>query len=190
MPEKLQASLYVYNGWNSIYDNNHSKTLGAQVKFVPIQEITILYNFIGGAERPESEKDKKTVHELNASCSVTSDLTIAVDALVGQEKNVQVNSRGTRAQWYGGLVAAKYSLGERSYLSPRFELFRDQHGYILGAAPQTIKSATLTYGRTLAAGLDLRAEGRWDSSSQKPFAKGLVAKDGQATLLAALLFTY
>ncbi len=98
----------------------------------------------------------------------------------------------TRADsvWYGGFVALKYGLNDRSYLSPRFELFRDQHGYILGGGPQTIRSGTLTYGHNLAKGLDLRTEGRWDSSSQKPFSKGLASKDSQTTLLAALLFTY
>lgn len=189
-PEKLQASLFVYNGWNSIYDNNHEKTLGGQVKYIPNPSLTILYNYIGGAERTDSQTDRKTVHEVNGSWTVSSSLTLAADALWGMERNVQVNSWATNAQWYGGLIAAKYLLNEISFLSPRFEIFRDQHGYILSAAPQSIKSATLTYGRTLAKGLDLRTEGRWDSSSQKPFSKGLAAKNSQTTLLAALLFTY
>ena len=96
----------------------------------------------------------------------------------------------TKAEWYGGFLAVKYALSGVSYISPRFELFRDQHGYLLSAGPQTIRSGTLTYGHTLTKGLDLRTEARWDSSSQKPFTKGLAAKDSQTTLLAALLFTY
>lgn len=190
LPGQLQASLYAYNGWNSIYDNNHSKSWGAQLKYTPSQALTIAYNFLGGPERPENESEWKTVHEVNAVLTANESLSVMADALTGSEKGVTVNGRKTDAQWYGGLLGVRYALNDRSYLSPRFEIYRDQHGYTLGSGPQTIKGGTLTYGRNLTQGLDLRAEGRWDSSSRTIFTKGLVSKDSQTTLLAALLFTY
>lgn len=190
VPGQWQASLYAYNGWNSIYDNNHSKSIGAQLKYTPSQALAIAYNFLGGPERPENESEWKTVHELNALFTASESLSVMADLLTGSEKGVTINSRKADAKWYGGLLGVKYSLDDRSYLSPRFEIYRDQHGYTLGSGPQTIKSGTLTYGRNLTPGLDFRAEGRWDSSSRNPFTKGLTSKDSQTTLLAALLFTY
>lgn len=190
IPGELQTSLYAYNGWNSVYDNNHSKSWGAQLKYTPSQAFTLAYNFIGGPERPENESEWKTVHELNAGYTVSDSLALLADLLMGSEKGVTVNGRKTDAQWYGGLLGLKYGLNDRSYLSPRFEVYRDQHGYTLGGGPQTIRSGTLTYGRNLTQGFDLRAEGRWDSSSRNAFTKGLVSKNSQTTLLVALLFTY
>ena len=190
IPDKLQGSFYVYNGWNSIYDNNKSKSVGAQLKYTPSSLVTVAYNYLGGPERSDSEKDWKTLHEVNTAWNFGDRWAAITDLLYGQEKNVSIGTTRANATWYGGFAALKYNLSDRSYLSPRFELFRDQHGYILSGGPQTIKSGTLTYGYSLCRGLDLRTEGRWDSSTQKPFSKGLVAKNSQTTLLAALLFTY
>ncbi len=190
VPDQLQASLFVYNGWNSIYDNNQSKSVGAQLKYTPSSLLTVAYNYLGGPERTDSEKDRKTLHELNTSWTLGESFWLLTDLLYGEEQGTTVAGSRTKAEWYGGFAAFKIGLSEGSYISPRFELFRDQHGYILSAGPQTIHSATLTYGHTLTKGLDLRTEGRWDSSSQKPFTKGLAAKDSQTTLLAALLFIY
>jgi hypothetical protein len=189
IPGELQASLYAYNGWNSVYDNNHSKSWGAQAKYTH-GKLAVAYNFLGGPERPENESEWKTVHEVNAVFTPSESLSLMADALAGSEKGVTVNGRGANARWYGGLLGLKYALNGRSYLSPRFEIYRDQHGYTLGAGPQTIRSGTLTYGRNLAQGLDFRAEGRWDSSTRNIFTKGLSSKDSQTTLLAALLFAY
>lgn len=190
IPEKLQTSLYVYNGWNSVYDNNRSKSVGGQVKFAPAATVSVAYNVLTGPERADSERDRKTVHELNASYTLSEGFSLLGDLVYGKESGVTVNSLRTDATWYGGFLAAKYDLNEISYLSPRFEVFRDQHGYILGNGPQALRSGTFTYGRRVAKGLDFRAEGRWDSSSVHPFTKGLVAKNSQGSALVALLFVY
>lgn len=190
VPEKLQASVYLYNGWNSIYDNNQSKSVGAQLKYSPTPLVTVAYNFLGGPERADSEKDRKTVHELNSSWTLSENLRLLTELLYGEEQGATVAGSRAKAEWYGGFAALKAALSDLSYISPRFEIFRDQHGSILSGGPQTIKSGTLTYGHTLTRGLDLRAEGRWDSSSRNVFSKGLASKDSQTTILAALLFTY
>lgn len=190
IPETLLTSFYIYNGWNSVYDNNQSKSVGAQLKYIPSSLLTVAYNYLGGPERTDSEKDRKTVHELNITWALTDSLSAITELVSGEEQGATVAGSRTVAKWYGGFVAFKYKLNDRSFLSPRFEIFRDQHGHLLSAGPQTIRSGTLTYGRNLTKGLDLRTEGRWDSSSQKPFTKGLASVDSQTTMLAALLFTY
>jgi len=190
IPDRFSANIYLYNGWNSIYDNNQSKSVGAQLKVVPASFVTVAYNYLGGPERTDSEKDRKTVHELNTSWTLTDSLLLLTDLVYGEEQNVVLGTTRSVAKWYGGFAALKYSLNGHSYLSPRFEIFRDHNGYLLGGGAQTLHSATMTYGHTLAKGLDLRTEGRWDSSSTKLFTKGLTAKSSQTTLLAALLFTY
>lgn len=190
IPEKLQTSLYVYNSWNSLYDNNESKTLGVQLKYTPSSAVTVIYNFLGGPERADTEADLKTVHELNATWVVNDTWILAADLLTGKEEKALV-SNTKAAEWSGALLLAKYQLTEKSYLSPRFEIYHDQDGYTLGGGDQTVQTATLTYGKSLTRGLEFRAEARADKSNQKTFvAEGGTTKDSQTTLLAALLFNF
>lgn len=181
IPEKLQTSFYVYNGWNSIYDTNESKTVGAQLKYTPTSNFNLIYNFIGGAERVRSEGNWKTVHELNTTYSVSSDLTFVADVLFGSED---------KAKWYGGLLTAKYVLSDASYISPRFEIYTDKDGFTLGSGEQTIQTYTLSYGRRLTQGLDYRAEVRVDTSDEKNFKTEDGNEDSQTTGLMALLFNF
>lgn len=190
VPEKLQTGFYIYNGWNSIYDNNDSKTLGVQVKYAPSTSFNIVYNFLSGAEQTDNESALKTVHEINSTWIPNDRWTLAVDLLSGSENNVQVGGIKKRADWFGGLLLVKYSINEKSYISPRYEFYQDADGYTLGAVSQTIQSVTLTYSQLLTQGLELKSEFRLDKSNEKTFITKTDAKDLQATMLAALLFTF
>ena len=189
MPEKLQLNLYLYNAWNSFYDNNHSKTFGAQLKFTPSANVLLAYNYISGAERTDSQRDKKTVHNLVTSWGFMDRWTLATDWIYGEEEGVIINSRRSKPVWYAGQAAIKWACSDRTYVSPRYEVYRDQHGHTLSNGPHTLKTATLTVGHMLSKGLELRAEGRWDTSNRRPFTKGLKTAKEQNTGLVGL-FVY
>jgi len=190
IPETLQASLYIYNGWNTQYDINRSKTIGAQLRYTPSERVTVGYNFIGGPERANSESDWKSVHELGATISATNSTSLIGDVVYGFEENASVGGVSKRAKWYGALVGVRQQISEKSYLSPRFEVYRDNDGYTLGGAPQTINSVTLTFGHKLTSGLETRAEARGDFSNESSFAKDTGTSKSQTTLLVAGLFTF
>ncbi len=190
VPEKLQTSLYVYNGWNTIYDTNDSKTLGAQIKYTPSSIVSIVYNFIGGPEKANNDGDWKIVHELNTTWGLSESWTLITDALYGSERDVTLGAETKSAKWYAGVVGAKYQLTEKSYLSPRYEIYRDEDGYTLGNIPQTIQSVVFTYGREITSGLQVRGEIRLDKSSENTFVAKSESKDSQVTVLAAMLFTF
>lgn len=190
VPEKFQTSLYVYNGWNTINDTNESKTLGLQLKYTPSSPLTLIYNFIGGPERPLEESDWKSVHEVNASYTINETWSLLADLIYGSEKNVTVSSSQVDAKWYGALVALKYLLSPTSFLSPRLEYYRDNDGYTLGGLPQSIQSFTLTYGTELTKGLEFRAEGRGDFSNESSFQSKKGTEKSQTTALVAMLFKF
>lgn len=193
IPGKFQTSFYVYNGWNTQFDNNRSKTVGAQLKYTPTSETTLIYNFLGGPERSDSESDWRTIHEVNFAQTISSSFALICDLIYGIEENAPVGSSHIRAQWYGALMGLRYQLNERSYLSPRYEIYRDNEGYNLGGGvAQTINSVTLTYGRTVAQNIETRLEARSDFSSASTFASSSASgtSTSQTTLMVAALIGF
>jgi hypothetical protein len=194
IPDTLTASTFLYNGWNSIYDNNNSKTLGFQLK-ATIANITAVYNLISGPERAQNERDDKTLHELNITWSGISNFSLAADFLTGSERRAVTDSIGrlNDAKWSGASLAAKWTFGRdnKFYISPRYEIFRDDSGYLLTSRiSQTLKSTTLTLAHAPRQGIDLRVEYRHDKSNKKTFREGInKPEDDQSVISAAVLLT-
>ncbi len=199
IPDKLSISGYVYNGWNEIQDYNSGKTLGAQVKWVPNDKISIIYNYIGGPEHANDNGSIKAVHELNATYQALPALAFAGEFLLGKDENV-VLVDGTSVQtakWRGFSLHAKYDITPAWYLSPRFEVFRDANGYLTFSPAQTpqprnIYGYTLTTGVNLGGGLSTRLEWRLDHvTDQQAFVKNDGSTtDNQNTLTAAVLYSF
>lgn len=198
LPKEFSTSFYIYNGWNTIYENNSAKTLGGQLKWAPSDSLSLIYNMITGPEKANNNSDYKTVHEMNAAYAVTPEFIMAIDVLVGEEKNVDaVDGNGTtvnlkRAQWQGGTIGFKWKLSEKTYLSPRYEYYNDKHGYTLGGGPQKMKSITLTGSAMVADGLETRLEYRHDSSDyQQRFLKAnSETTSSQSTLTWSLMYSF
>jgi Putative beta-barrel porin-2, OmpL-like. bbp2 len=189
-PGKWQISGYVYNGWNELNDVNRAKTLGLQVKYTPTSDLALVYNFIGGAERADSESDLRMVHELNASWNASAKLSFIADLVYGSENNAPVGVNHVNAQWYGILVGAKYAWNSVAYFSPRLEAYRDDGGYTLSGPSQSVESLTLTYGREIRKGFEVRGEARGDFSDQSVFLKGSGTNKVQTTLLTSMIFKF
>jgi hypothetical protein len=189
IPNELTTSVYIYNGWNSIHDNNSAKTLGVQAKWVK-GSTTAVYNYIGGPEQAGNESNWKTVHEVNVTSEFLPTWQVGADVLVGKERNVVIGSAATatpRASWYGATIAVRKQLTEKAYLSPRYEWYRDNHGLTLGGGMQTVQTGTFTVGYQLSDLLSLRGEGRYDWSNQGSFRRGIVVTKNQFTGLVGLL---
>lgn len=190
VPDELQVSLYLSNGWNTSYDVNRAKTSGLQLKYVPSAATTIIYNVISGAERTDSESDLKTVHEINATIAVDPDMQVIFDSVHGSEQNALVGGSRIFASWYGALVGLRSKIDDESYWSPRVEVYRDENGVSLGGPAQTLKSLTVTYGRRLSDGFETRFEVRGEESDQSVFTDRNGPTKKQATALAAALFHF
>ena len=87
-------------------------------------------------------------------------------------------------------VHSKLQLLPRYYISPRFEVYRDTHGYTVGGPAQTIHGYTLTNGLVVTQGLETRVEFRYDHST---YGQRFVKHDGfskdQFTTTVALMYT-
>jgi hypothetical protein len=191
VPDKFVTSVYIYNGWNSIYENNSGKTFGFQAKWTPNSDLTVLYNTIAGPENPDNTSSWRYLHEANATWAASQRLSFALETLYAWETKTFSDTQSTR--WGGGTFHIKWNTTERSYLSPRFEIYRDVGGLTLfnPGVSQTVREVTLTHGYQLAQGLDTRLEGRWDiASGASPFQSNDGLKSSQVTATASVLYSF
>ena len=198
IPTKLNTSLYIYNGWNSMTDNNSAKTLGAQLKWTPTDSSSFIYNVITGPEQNRNIKNNKTVHEFNFVYAFHPDLLIAFDTLYGEEENVTVtnssgiSSNADKAVWSGQSLSLKWKMTDKLFLSPRVEFYNDRQGYTLGGDPQKMVSLTLTTHYQVTDELSTRLEYRNDKSdlaTRFNKADGQLT-DQQSTVTWALLYSF
>lgn len=190
VPGKFQSSIYVYNGWNTQYETNDSKTLGVQLKYTPSNKMTFAYNFIGGPGQADTETQWKTVHEINGAVSFSESFALIADAIFGNQDGVLIGSERRAARWYGALLGFRQRLNDSTYFSPRYEIYRDENGYTLGGPSQTIQSAVITYGHRISPGLETRFETRGDCSNANSFSKDSGTTKSQVTFLVAGLFSF
>ncbi|OQW47236.1 MAG: hypothetical protein A4S09_15700 [Proteobacteria bacterium SG_bin7] len=182
------AGFYVLNGWNTIYSVNSGQTFGLQLKFTPNDNLAIVYNGIVGPQQAGAANLIRSEHEVNVSYNFTSKLSVGLDFVdAGEQEGVSATQD---SKWTAYSAALKYQINDASYISPRFESFKDVYGKILDSTNiQTMQSMTLTYGYKSVGGVETRLEYRQDSSDKKVFTKG----DGtntstQDTALVALLY--
>jgi len=184
---QLSATIYVYNGWNNIIDNNNDKTLGAEFTWAPSPVFTFIQNWIGGPEEPNSTK-KRHVFDSIINFQPTDELYFNFNFDYGQE----AMTPSGYSIWKGAAVIGKYSIGQSSIIAFRGEVYDDANGFTTGIT-QTLKEITFTYEYKFANSLITRLEFRRDwSNSAYSFEdrNGNLMKDNQNTILIGSIYTF
>ena len=190
--DTVTAGVYVYNGWNTIYENNFTPTWGLQLKLTPNSAWTWVFNWLGGPEQAANADNWKHVLEANVTYNVNDKLSLNADFLYGSEKNAPVTTGTQTAAWDGAQGGFRYQFGAPNYLSGRVEFFRDHAGYLMqSGTPTTAYSYTVTYGWKWTPELETRFEWRLDHSNINVFpSQGTAAlKGNQNVLELGLLYT-
>lgn len=186
---KFSTGFYVLNGWNTMYNITSGQTFGLQLKFTPNENLAVIYNGITGPQQSASGVSNlmRTEHEVNVTYNFTPKLSMGLDFVDGME---ELGAAPKDMKWTAYSAALKFQINDSSYISPRYESFKDANGKVLDTTLiQTMQSMTLTYGYKSASGVETRFEYRQDTSDQKAFTKG----DGsttstQDTALVAFLY--
>ncbi len=172
-PQTVWLGAYVYNGWNSMYENNHAKTFGGQIKFAANDSAVMVLNYLEGAERNMDNTHLRRIYEGNLTVKLVPTLSFQTDWLGGNEDNVLNNSTGERrmVSWKAHTLALKWSPSSCYSLSPRYEFYEDLDGYTFGGygttgEAQNLTSWTVTNAFTLSPGTELRFEWRQDQSTK------------------------
>jgi hypothetical protein len=175
------GKLHVYNGWNTVVDNNGYPSVALSAGYASGKTTAQLLYF-GGIERATGAPEGKPWrHLLDAlvQLAVTEDLTIAAHADAG----VEPNALGTSA-WIAGAVYGKYALSSKLYAAARADYFYEEvaaEGAMTAGAifwpTRWMASGTATLAYQPIDGVSARLEYRHDHAASDVFFGGTVAAE-------------
>jgi hypothetical protein len=188
---KMAGMIEVVNGWDLLRDNNHSKSVGAQLTLTPVAPLSVLLNWIGGPELANDNHTKRNVFDLVAILKPTKTLTLGVNGDYGKEDGTSAVNPGSDATWKGIAGYATLALTDKFSIALRGETFHDDGGVRLGTGTKaTLSEVTFTPTYKFTDHVLLRGEVRYDTANQPILTKRATLADKQTTIGANVIFVY
>jgi len=179
------GTLHLYNGWNSVVDNNSTPSVAASASYTSASTTAQLLYF-GGIERATGAPEGKPWRHLFDALvqyAVTSEVSVAAQGDAGFEPN----DIGT-SSWVAGALYGKLALSDKLYAAVRGDFFYEKvaagNGMTAGAIfwpTKWVAEGTATLAYQPADSVSLRLEYRHDQAQADAFFGGTVAGDGVAT---------
>ena len=188
------ATLHIVNGWNSVIDNNESKSFGLMLNFAPLSTTSVILNLMAGHENLlPGEYGARNVADLIINHQLSDAFSLGLNADYGEAQTY-----GGLMLWKGAAVYGRCSITDKTALAVRGEIFNDPQGYALGLGPKSdVKEVTGTYEYKFADALLLRGELRYDFSNvpafdkkATPTASGSGTETTQLTFLVGAVVTF
>lgn len=189
LSETISATAGVYNGWNSVVDNNEEKSVEAHVTYHLGERFLARLLYFGGVERPTgSPEGPWWRHHFDAV--VQGEITSRISAAVQADYGFEPNRIGT-SRWWALAAAARVKIVPWLafvYRADRFteHLATDGEGrsstplFWNGSEWITSSTSTLDF-RPISDHLSIRLEHRFDLSESALFFRSNVQGDGSAT---------
>jgi hypothetical protein len=183
----FSATLHIVNGWNSVIDNNDSKSIGLMLTYTPLSTTSIILNLMGGHENlTPIEYGARNVADLVITHQLSDAFSLGLNADYGEAQTY-----AGLMIWKGSAVYGRYAFSDKTAFAARGEIFDDPQGYALGIGPKSdVKEITGTYEYKFADALLLRGELRYDFSNVPVFDKkatstssGIGTETSQTTFL-------
>lgn len=172
------GKLHVYNGWNSVVDNNATPSVGVSLGYASATTTAQLL-YLGGVERATGAPEGRPVRHL-FDALVQRALTDDVSVMAQADAGVEPQARGTSA-WLAGALYGKLALSPRLYAAVRGDYFRERVADGAGAIFWPVRwvgSGTLTVAYLPADGASVRLEYRHDHAAGPAYFGGAVTGDG------------
>ncbi len=187
--------LGVNNGWDQVSDANKQKTVEYGVTYTPLKTVSLVVDGYMGREPlgivnnvPTAAQGQRMLVDVVATWNATDKLTWILNYDNGSQKDDTAGAAIRTYKWDGLAAYADYQFTQQWSLSLRGEYFDDRNGYRTGVidpvsgAGQKWKEATVTVGYSPTQHVELRAEGRYDTSNvHGAFVKSLDASGSPAT---------
>jgi hypothetical protein len=188
---KVAAMVEVVNGWDLVRDNNHSKSVGAQLALTPVAPLSVLLNWIGGPELAGNNHSNRNVFDLVAILKPTARLSLGVNGDYGKEGGTSLVNPGSDAIWKGIAGYATLALTDKFSIGLRGETFHDEDGVRLGTGTKaTLSEGTFTPAYKFTDHVLLRGEVRYDKADQPILTKRATFADQQTTVGVNVIFVY
>jgi hypothetical protein len=187
----VAAMFGVVNGWDLVRDNNHSKSLTAQLALTPVAPLSVLLNWIGGPELPNDNHSNRNLFDVVATLKPTTKLTLGVNGDYGKENGTSLVNLGSDAIWKGIAGYATLAVTDKFSVAARGETFHDDGGVRLGTGTKAILSeGTFTPTYKFTDHVLVRGEVRYDKANQPILAKQGTLSDKQTTVGGNVIFVY
>jgi hypothetical protein len=182
LDDRWTLTASVFNGWNSVVDNNRDKSVVLEVGFRPFEAVRGHLLYFGGVERPEGAPEGQPWrHDLDAF--VQADLGERFAVIAHTNVGFEPNAYGTSA-WVAFAASGRYRAADWLFFALRGDYFRERagRGGAGRAAPifwpgDWVSSATATADLRPADGLSVRLEYRHDHADVAMFFRGEVGVD-------------
>lgn len=194
----LSYTQWFGNGWDVVIDNNHAKSIGGQLLYRPAGlDASLAVNWILGAERSDSEGDKRWMVEVAGTWKPTSSLDLRAAVHYGEEDGANLSTGGL-ATFTGVVLMARQGFFEvegegyhRLALAVRGGYYRDSGGSRTGE-DQSLAELTATVELRLLKDAALRFEYRRDWSTKAAFvgSSGPFERDEQDTVSVQLSYAF
>ncbi|MBI2188949.1 MAG: porin [Acidobacteria bacterium] len=183
--DKVSFMGTVVNGWNNLEDNNGAKTFGGQVIVKPVPQLSIVQNYMGGAEQTDNNDDVRHLFDTTVTITATDRIS-----LIGNYDYGKDSLAGSGVSWQGVAGYVKVQATPWLAVIPRVEWFDDPDGFMTGTS-QALKDATITGELKFMDNLLWRVEYRRDWSDIAAFTKKSgAAVDSQNTFGMGFLYSY
>lgn len=169
LTSQLSAQLLVLNGWQTISENNSSKSIGTQLSYSPSSEVTLTYNTIFG-----QEASFRHFHDLVLKYLPSDRWTLAAQFDLGFQRAAV---GGDDARWFGFTLIAKRALNRVVSVVARAERYKDPQQVLIAAsngAPFSVWGGSLGVDTSLTSRVGWRNEVRtlWSRDAVFPSGAG------------------
>lgn len=191
--EKWALSAMYLNGWQRIrrVDGNQTPALGTQVTFKPSDKVTVNYSTFIGNDKPDSIRQMRYFNNLYGIFTITGKFSLIAGLDYGFEQKEKGSS--DMNQWYSAVAIARYAFTGKLALAGRVEFYSDEHGVIISTGtPNGFKTAgySLNLDVMPVSNVMFRLEGRLLDSEDEVFLKDNEPKNSNASVTAALAFSF
>jgi len=186
--DALSTTVSVFNGWNSVVDNNEPKSVQASVTYKIPDKVLVQALYFGGIERPTNAPEGpywRHHFDLFGQYDATKWLSFTGQADYGFEKN-----RMGTASWWAGAAYARVRPIERVYLAIRGDRFTEHlatdgpgrtSSPLFWGGVEWVSSLTATLEVRPIDHLSVRLEYRHDAAQAPLYYGQNVVGDGSAT---------
>lgn len=163
----LSVVVGINDGWNTTSTSYGSKTGELALLLTPNKTASVTAQAYVGKD-PAYDATRALV-DIVGTYNVTSSLSLILNYDWGQQQQRPVLGTDLpNLQWDGLAGYVNYAFNEQWRISLRGEYLDDKGGFVT-STPQTIEEGTITVGYAPVKSLELRLEGRYDTSNEGTF---------------------
>jgi hypothetical protein len=173
--DKLNAYLYLFNGWQVIQDNNEQKAFGTQIEYRPTDKLLLNWNTFFGDERSKENPNYRMRYftDVYAIFNPSGNFSFTTCAYVGIQDRLKLAGGTESLLWWQANFIGSWRFSEKVSLAGRVEYFNDKDNAMVQNIVTASRFETWSFGTCLnvvvLGNAMFRLDGRWFVSPRNTF---------------------